>query len=1021
MDYQKFMQQLPELYENLGQESVHPKSEQFQSVLDRVEGKTTANIMQLLNFAVECMEPDELYCEIGCSNGANLIGSLLNHSDQIAYAVDDFSGLDDAEEKLEILSNNLSLFNLEEQVLFCDQNFEEFFFDLKESQSDAKIGVYFYSGNPDYRSQLLGLLLVKPFLANPALIIVNNTNWSSVQQANWDFIATHPDCQLLLNLPTPTENHFTFGNGIQILSYDMTQESHYNWSEYSQKFRNPPLIQAISDLHNDFEFTQKPQAVNTLYKEALYLHHIGDFFPAEKKYKEVLQWHTYHADVLHDLGIVYYNLQQYQNCLSHLLQSLAIDPASGLHHYSLGLVLEKIGNIPQAIEAYQKSIRLNPKLINAYNNLGVLLCQRDQFQEAESVYRQAVTANPSHFGSYINLGNLLLEQHRNIEEAIELYQKALQLKPRDPDVMQNLGIAYDLKHDPAKSAFYFGNYAHIRQNYEAAIEQYEKGLKTQIGKSSIYINLADCYEKLNQEEKAINTYHEGLKYYPKTPRLYFCLIVALQNFGHIHEAITVASQAAQLLPNDLILKIEEQRLLPIIYDTPEEINFYRRRFIQYLEVLIEQTALDSPEAIENAKVGIGARTNFYLQYQGKDDLDLQKRYGEFVHQVMAANYPEWVKPLPMPPRSQNGKIRIGYISNAMYSHTVSKLLRGWPRNHNQHKFELYCYTNNVKIDAITQQFAVYSHAFYHIPGGLEELCQQILSDQLHILVFLDIGMHPTITQIAGLRLAPVQCTTWGHPITSGLPTIDYFLSSDLMEPENGENHYSEQLIRLPNIGISYSKPALPKTRKRRSDFKLRSQAVVYLSCQSTFKYLPQYDYIFAAIAQRVPQAQFVFISHPSDSITQQFFQRLKKAFAGFGLDSEDYCVTLSRLNQNDYLSLNLVSDVFLDTLSWSGGNTTLEAIACNLPVVTCPGEFMRGRHSYGILRMLGVTETIAKDEAEYIDIAVRLGLDPQWRKSIVEKVVANHDRLYEDKTCVEALEAFYERVVEEYPRKPDFT
>jgi predicted O-linked N-acetylglucosamine transferase (SPINDLY family) len=322
---------------------------------------------------------------------------------------------------------------------------------------------------------------------------------------------------------------------------------------------------------------------------------------------------------------------------------------------------------------------------------------------------------------------------------------------------------------------------------------------------------------------------------------------------------------------------------------------------------------------------------------------------------------------------------------------------------------------------MTQQFAVYSHAFYHIPGDLEQMCQQILSDQLHILVFLDIGMHPTLTQIAGLRLAPVQCTTWGHPITSGLPTIDYFLSSDLMEPENGENHYSETLIRLPNIGISYSKPALPKTRKRRSDFQLRSQAVVYLSCQSTFKYLPQYDYIFAAIAQRVPQAQFVFISHPSDSIKRQFLQRLKKAFAGFGLDSEEYCVTLPRLNQNDYLSLNLVSDVFLDTLSWSGGNTTLEAIACNLPVVTCPGEFMRGRHSYGILRMLGVTDTIANDEAEYIDIAVRLGLDPQWRKSIVAQIVANHDRLYEDKTCVEALEAFYERVVEDYPRKTDFS
>ncbi len=109
----------------------------------------------------------------------------------------------------------------------------------------------------------------------------------------------------------------------------------------------------------------------------------------------------------------------------------------------------------------------------------------------------------------------------------------------------------------------------------------------------------------------------------------------------------------------------------------------------------------------------------------------------------------------------------------------------------------------------------------------------------------------------------------------------------------------------------------------------------------------------------------------------------------------------------------MVSDIFLDTFSWSGGNSTFEAIACNLPVVTSPGEFMRGRNSYGILKMLGVTETIAKDADEYIKIAVRLGLDRNWRESIVEKIKHRHSYLYEDRTCVAALEYFYQSVVRE--------
>jgi hypothetical protein len=119
MDIQRFIEQLPSFYENWGLSSVHPKSQRFQQVLDRVEGMTVANIMQLLNFAVDCMEPGEVYCEIGCLRGASLIGALLDHPERMACAVDNFSQFDDLGENLEKLSENLAEFNLEERVFFC--------------------------------------------------------------------------------------------------------------------------------------------------------------------------------------------------------------------------------------------------------------------------------------------------------------------------------------------------------------------------------------------------------------------------------------------------------------------------------------------------------------------------------------------------------------------------------------------------------------------------------------------------------------------------------------------------------------------------------------------------------------------------------------------------------------------------------------------------------------------------------------------------------------------------------------
>ncbi|MBC8123525.1 MAG: glycosyltransferase, partial [Gemmatimonadaceae bacterium] len=356
------------------------------------------------------------------------------------------------------------------------------------------------------------------------------------------------------------------------------------------------------------------------------------------------------------------------------------------------------------------------------------------------------------------------------------------------------------------------------------------------------------------------------------------------------------------------------------------------------------------------------------------------------------------------------RIRVGYVSSHFRGHTISKLFLGWVRNHNQADFEVYTYYTGDLVDQFTEQWRHNSDRFHHIPA-LESVCTQVVADQLHVLVFTDVGMDPQMAQMVGLRLAPVQCAAWGHPVTTGLPTVDYFLTSDEMEPGDAQRYYLERLVRLPKISICYPRPEVPERTRDRRDFRLRDDAVIYLSCQSLFKYLPQFDGIFPAIAQRVPHSQFAFISHPGTGTTATFRERLKRAFALVGLESEDYCILLTQQTQEEYFNLNLIADIFLDTLGWSGGNTTLEALACGLPVVTCPGAFMRGCHASAMLRVLGIDETIARDENAYIDIAVRLGQDPSWREQVIRETHQRLDRLFEEPTCVAALEEFYRQAV----------
>ncbi|MBP0020943.1 MAG: O-linked N-acetylglucosamine transferase, SPINDLY family protein [Cyanobacteria bacterium SBLK] len=548
-----------------------------------------------------------------------------------------------------------------------------------------------------------------------------------------------------------------------------------------------------------------------------------------------------------------------------------------------------------------------------------------------------------------------------------------------------------------------GEQSYQERQWEEAIFQYQKVLQEKFPiTSEIYYRLSQCYLNVGDFTNYQKILELALEYYPQEGRFYFSLIFESQHQGKIEEAIVYADLAITRIPENYTFKLYKALLLPIIYQNESEIIYYRQRFSQGLDNLIDDTSLANLEELKNAMSRV---TNFYISYQAQNDLDLQKRYGNWVTQIISANYPQWSQPLSMPPLTPASKIKIGYASAFLHSYSGTLWLTGWLKYCDRDKFEISCYYTGDTPDKITEEFCSYSDRFYHIPFDLEKTCQQISNDKLHVLIFPEIGMNPQILSIAALRLAPVQCTAWGHPVTTGLPNIDYFLSSELMEKEDAENHYSETLIRLPNIGVSYPKPKIPPLLKTRNDFQLPEHSIIYLCCQAPFKYLPQYDRIFPEIALQMPQAKFLFLRG------KLLKSRLERIFTTYNLNYLDYCIFKEIPDRLGYLSINLLSDVYLDTFTWSGGNTSLEAIACHLPLVTCPGDFMRSRHTYSFLKMIDLTETIARDREEYIKIAVKLGQDKNWRDKIVKKMKENCDRLYSDRECIVGLEKFFTRLL----------
>jgi predicted O-linked N-acetylglucosamine transferase (SPINDLY family) len=410
---------------------------------------------------------------------------------------------------------------------------------------------------------------------------------------------------------------------------------------------------------------------------------------------------------------------------------------------------------------------------------------------------------------------------------------------------------------------------------------------------------------------------------------------------------------------------------------------------------------------------IGNCQPFFLAYQGENDRELQAILGNLMVRIQSACFPGWSKKREMPVLKPGEPLRIGIVSGYYFLHSNWKIpIKGWIENLNRQDFQLFGYYTGHTFDEHT---AMARRSFFQFTANVSSMnqwCEQISKDRLHALIFPEIGMDPMTIRLATLRLAPIQCTSWGHPNTSGLPTIDYYLSSDLMEPVDANDQYTEKLVRLPNLSIYYEPPDFKPAPVDRGYFGLRKDSVLFLCMQSLFKYLPQYDDIFPRIAAATPSCQFVFLKYlKSPLLSELFMKRLEAAFARFGLRCEDYVKMLPNLDTAYYRSLNMVADVFLDSIGWSGCNSTLEALACNLPIATMAGKLMRGRHTHAILKMMDFNETEARDIDEYIAIASRLGTDSEWRKHVSEEISKRKHLAYRDTTCIRGLEEFLKTAV----------
>ena len=599
---------------------------------------------------------------------------------------------------------------------------------------------------------------------------------------------------------------------------------------------------------------------------------------------------------------------------------------------------------------------------------------------AEALYRAALRRDPARADAQRELSDLLSARGA-AGEALQHGLEALRLRPGWADAHNSAGVALS-----------------ALGRLDEAIAHFRGALQADATHAPAHVNLGNALADQGDIDAALAHYGKALEIEPENATAQLTLAIALEDDGRYEEALAAYGRAQALAPNDGI-RIKMATMLPLCPRSTAEIDELRARLESRIDALMAQ-----PLRLRDPAREVG-QTAFLLPYHGRNDRDLQVKLAAlYVHACPGLLYtaphcrPGQVAHAP------RARIRVGFASKYFTAHSVGiwfnrliALLAADPG------FEVVLIDLNGAADAELRAACARCIA----PAQDLELAREaIAAEALDVLVYADIGMDPLSYFLAFSRLAPVQCAMLGHPVTSGIRNIDYFISSALFEREDAQSHYSEKLVRLNSLPVYIPRPLPPATGKCRAELGLPEDRTLYACPMMLHKFHPDFDAAMAGILRRDPKAEVLLFR---DARYPRRHEGLARRFAAAHGDVADRLRFLPWANLEDLMRIIQASDLVIDTFHFSAGTTAFLVFAFGTPLVTLPGDYVRGRPTYGCYLKMGMLDCVARDPGDYVDLAVRIGTDRALRDTLRGKILATCGTLYADPAAVTELATFLRR------------
>lgn len=508
-------------------------------------------------------------------------------------------------------------------------------------------------------------------------------------------------------------------------------------------------------------------------------------------------------------------------------------------------------------------------------------------------------------------------------------------------------------------------------------------------------NLGAILQLARRHDEAIAAYHQALAAEPSNLRVLENLAKLQQHVGRLDDAAATLRKLAQLTaPNGAAYLIREALLIPKIAPDAQ----YAARVRETLPAKLD--AIAASGAKSPAPLAFPS-TYFPLSYHGVGNKALHQQLARLHLQVAPAL--AWTAPHVT---SKPGRpIRIGLASRFFRGHSIGNTTRGLVEQLDRNAFEVFLVRlGALEPDELALQMDRAADHVLTVPyGDLPKAREMIAGLRLDLLFYQDIGLEPLSYLLAFSRLARVQCTSFGHPDTTGIPTMDYFISCANYELEGAADDYSERLVLIADAGtLSYYRRPPPPSARGRESFGFAPSDRIYLCPQALYKIHPAMDALFAAILAQDAKAKIVLIDPRDEELRPALQRRL----------AMDRVVFIDSLPYADFLALIKCGDVMLDTLHFNGQNTNLEAFALGVPVITLPGRLQRERHTYGMYRAMGFMDLVASSATQYVELAMKVANDATYRRACSEQIKESSGVLYENRDFVRHIEDAFRRMLE---------